>query len=283
MKVRNDKDTTGTNPFTKISLIDNFSISGGYNMAVDSMQWSTFSTNLRLKIGKSYSLNLSGAFDPYMYGLNSSGNPVRINKLRWANGGFPRFLGTGTSASYTLNNETFKKLFSKKKSEQKAKKTEGTNSEDELNPTDTESNNNLENSSNDQSKKEVSADGYQKFSIPWNISASYSVRYGNTNVFNKDKMEYEMDFTHNLSFSGGIDLTANWKISSSTSYDFTFKQLTSANISVTRLLHCWTMTANINPFGPFKTYSFHIGVNASMLSDLKYDKQSEGANNITWY
>ena len=283
MKVRNDKDTTGTNPFTKISLIDNFSISGGYNMAVDSMQWSTFSTNLRLKIGKSYSLNLSGTFDPYMYGLNSSGNPVRINKLRWENGGFPRFLGTGTSASYTLNNETFRKLFSKKKSEQKDKKTEDSNSEDELNPSDIESNNNSENTSNGANKKEVSADGYQKFSIPWNISASYSVRYGNTNVFNKDKMEYEMDFTHNLSFSGGIDLTANWKITSSTSYDFTFKQLTSANISVTRLLHCWTMTANINPFGPFKTYSFHIGVNASMLSDLKYDKQSEGANNITWY
>lgn len=280
MKVRNDKDTTGTNPFYKISLIDNFSISGGYNMAVNSMQWSIFSTNLRLRFGKSYSLSLSGAFDPYMYGLDSNGGPVRINKLRWANGGFPRFLGTSTSYSYSLNNETFKKLFQKKKSDKK-------DNNPDINPTEEElgekSNNNPENPSNELNKKEVSPDGYQKFAIPWNISASYSIRYGNTNEFNKDKMEYEMDFTHNLSFSGGIELTQNWKINSSTSYDFKFKQLTAANISVTRNLHCWTMTANINPFGPFKTYSFHIGVNASMLSDLKYDKQSDGANNITWY
>lgn len=282
MKVRNDKDTTGTNPFYKVSLIDNFSISGGYNMAADSMQWSTFSTNLRLKFGKSYSLSLSGAFDPYMYGLNSSGNPVRINKLRWANGGFPRFLGTSTSYSYSLNNETFKKLFQKKKSDKKDSNPDSNPTEEELGEKN-ESNNNAENQSSELNKKEVSADGYQKFAIPWNISASYSIRYGNTNEFNKEKMEYEMDFTHNLSFSGGIDLTANWKLTSSTSYDFKFKQLTAANISVTRNLHCWTMTANINPFGPFKTYSFHIGVNASMLSDLKYDKQSDGANNITWY
>jgi hypothetical protein len=90
MKVRNDKDTTGTNPFTKVSLIDNFSVSGGYNLAADSMQWSQFSANMRLKLGKSYSLSLSGAFDPYLYELNSSGNPVHVNKLRWNYGKFPR-------------------------------------------------------------------------------------------------------------------------------------------------------------------------------------------------
>ena len=114
MKVRNDNDTTGKEPFKKISLIDKFFIGGNYNLAADSMRWSSFSTTLRLKLTKSYSLNLSASFDPYMYGLNSSGAPVRINKLRWANGGFPRFQGTSTSYSYTLSNETFKKLFGKK-------------------------------------------------------------------------------------------------------------------------------------------------------------------------
>ncbi|MBV5343415.1 hypothetical protein JZU68_07340, partial [bacterium] len=51
---------------------------------------------------------------PYMFALNSNGNPVRINQLRWNNGLFPRFQGTSTSYSYTLNNDTFKKLFEKK-------------------------------------------------------------------------------------------------------------------------------------------------------------------------
>jgi len=48
-----------------------------------------------------------------MYGLNNE-IPVRINKLRWNHGGFPRFMGTSNSISYNLNNDTFKKLFGKK-------------------------------------------------------------------------------------------------------------------------------------------------------------------------
>ena len=74
------------------------------------MNWGNFSTNLRLKITKKFSINLSGAFDPYIYALNEAGNPVRVNTLRWNVGKFPRFLGTGTSFSYSFNNDTFKKL-----------------------------------------------------------------------------------------------------------------------------------------------------------------------------
>jgi lipopolysaccharide assembly outer membrane protein LptD (OstA) len=281
MKLRNDKDTTGTIPFVIVSLIDNFSVSGGYNMAVDSMQWSTFSANLRLKFGKNYNLSLSGAFDPYMYGLNSSGYPVRINNLRWNNGQFPRFLGTSTSYSYTISNETFKK---KPKPNKKAQ-TENLNSEKNLKNVDENVKlKESENNSEDKNKTDKTADGYQKLTIPWSISASYSVRYGNTNVFDKTKMEYEMDFTHNLSFSGNLSLTNNWKLTASTSYDFMAKQFTYTNLNITRSLHCWNMSASIVPFGVYKSYNFHIGVNASMLQDLKYDKKSEyGTNSINWY
>ncbi len=280
MKIRNDNDTTGENKFKTVSLIDNFSVSGGYNMAADSMQWSQFSTSLRLKFGKSHSLSLNGAFEPYLYGLTTNGNPVRVNKLRWNNGQFPRFLGTGTSYSYTLSDETFKK---------KNKKKNIKNNSDNIDP-----NSSLESkdSTSDPTKKvehgqdivEKSEDGYQKLTIPWSISISYSVRYGNTSVFDKTKMEYEMDFTHNLSLSGNLDLTPNWNITASTSYDFKVNQFTYTNINVVRKLHCWTMSASIVPFGIYKSYNFKIGVNASMLSDLKWDKQSSyGSNNITWY
>ncbi|MEI7502190.1 MAG: putative LPS assembly protein LptD [Paludibacter sp.] len=279
MKVRNDNDTTGINPFTKVSLIDNLSVSGGYNLAADSMQWSQFSANLRLKLGKSYSLSLSGAFDPYLYALNSSGNPVHVNKLRWENGQFPRFLGTSTSYSYTLSNETFKK---------KAKSSSKDNSETNPDGTDLKGKekdaNKEKDSEKDKKKTEIGDDGYQKVTVPWSISASYSIRYGNTNVFDKTKMEYEMDFTHNLSFSGNLSLTTNWKFSSSTSYDFKAKQFTYTNINITRNLHCWTMTGSVVPFGVYKSYNVRIAVNASMLQDLKYEKQSSyGTNNLTWY
>ena len=273
MKVRNDKDTTGVNPFKKISLIDAFTVSGGYNLAVDTMQWQIFNANLRLKLGKSYTLSLSGSFDPYEYSINNVGNVVRVNKLRWNDGKFPKFLGTSTSYSYTFNNETFKK-------KSKAKTTDTTNPDQKL-PTKSDD---TSGAAKDKKDIDKDLDGYQKVTIPWSLSINYSVMYGNTPDFNKSKMEYNMAFTHNLSLSGNISLTTNWKISSSTSYDFKASQFTYTNVNIIRNLHCWTMTASMVPFGVYKSYNFRIGVNASMLQDLKYMKQSGyGSNNITWY
>jgi len=163
MKVRNDKDTTGTNPFKKISLIDNFSISGNYNLAIDSMRWSVFSTSLRIKITDSYSLSLSAGFDPYMYGLNSNGNPVRINKLRWENGRFPRFQGTSTSYSYTMSNDTFKKLFGKKKERE-------TQTSLRLRATKMNKDRLTRAHLPVIKKRQRGDDGYQKITIPWSIS-----------------------------------------------------------------------------------------------------------------
>ena len=281
MKVRNDKDTTGTKPFNIISLIDNFSVNGSYNMAADSMQWSVFSTNLRIKLGKNYTLSLSGSFDPYMYGLSSGGYPVRINKLRWEYGGFPRFLGTSTSYSYTLSNDTFKKKENTNKKNNDSSEKDKIQTKNDANSS-TASINGGQNPDIKSSDKGL--DGYQKVTIPWSLSFSYSILYGNTSVFDKSKMEYEMGFTHNLSVSGNISLTTNWKISANTSYDFKANQFTYTSVTVNRSLHCWNMSASIVPFGPFKSYNFHIGVNASMLQDLKYDKQSGyGVTPITWY
>lgn len=283
MKVRNDNDTTGTNPYKIVSLIDNFTINSGYNMAVDSMKWSNISTSLRLKFGKSYSISLNGDFDPYMYGYDKSGRPVRINQLVWNHGKLPHFLGTSTSYSYTLSNETFKK---KDKS-----KTANPEIPDQQSA---DANNDVRNDPSkkkDEPKKKVEKgeDGYEKVTIPWSISASYSIRYApNFNDFNDRKMFYNYKITHSLSLSGNLSLTTNWKFNSSASYDFEAHKMTYASINITRNLHCWTMTGSMVPFGPYKTYNVRIGVNASMLSDLKYEKRSgyqsnNQSNNITWY
>ena len=280
MKVRNDKDTTGTSPFKIVSLIDNFTINTGYNMAADSMKWSNLSTSLRLKFGKSYSISLSGDFDPYMYGYNKSGNPVRINQLVWNHGKLPHFLGTSTSYSYTLSNETFKKK----------DKSKNANSSTNPDPQIAGANKDIRNDPSkkkDEPKKKVEKgeDGYEKVTIPWSISASYSIRYApNFTDFNPKTMFYNYKITHSLSLSGNLSLTANWKFNSSASYDFDAHKMTYASINITRNLHCWTMTGSMVPFGPYKTYNVRIGVNASMLSDLKYEKRSGyQANNITWY
>ena len=290
MKVRNDKDTTESKTTKIVSLIDQFSVSSGYNLAVDSMQWSNFSANLRIKMGKAYTRNLSGAFDPYMYGVGPDGKSVRrINQLRWNNGKFPKFLGTSLSYSYTFTNETFKRKNKKEANtdSNEAGTEKGAYDEDPNNPNQDHTLN-VQNKGTNQNldNADVDPDGYEKMEIPWSLSASYSVRLGDGPLFDYDKLEYNRRLTHNLNFSGNLQLTPGWQISGTTSYDFEAKQFTYTSFNVTRNLHCWTLTGNFVPFGPYKTYNFRIGVNSSMLQDLKYEKQGNrdsNQNKTTWY
>lgn len=270
MKIRNDKDTTGKEPFKVISLIDNFTVSTAYNMAADSMRWSNFNAQLRLKLWKGYTLSLSGSFDPYKYALNEFGNPVHISKWRK----FPKFMGTSTSFSYTFNNNTFKQWFGKDK--KKKTTNDSDNPQDELLTEEQEQ-------VQEPTKTEVRDDGYQKVEIPWSFSINYSIRYGQSGVFDKEKMDYKMEFTHNLQLNGNISL-GKWRISATTSYDFDAKKFAYTNFTVNRDLHCWSMSGSFVPFGPYKSYTFRIGVNASMLADLKYEKQSDyGRPKTNWW
>ena len=287
MKLRNDKDTTGKEPYKVYSIIDNFSISGGYNFIADSMNWNNFSVNLRIKIPKvNYTINLSGQFDPYMYTTTASGAHVRCNELYWNHGRFPHFLGTSTSFSYTFNNDVVKKWFTRNK--------KGTDDAEELDtPEDLETEGweqdteeeSLEPKKESRKKDEVTDDGYLFAKIPWSLSVSYSLRYGAGSQWDEKNNYYKMEFRHNLSFSASIGLGSGWKASTSLSYDVNAKKLAYTSINVSRDLHCWSMSASFVPFGPYKSYTFHIGVNASMLADLKYDKSSSDATSkrVEWW
>ncbi|MBO4665865.1 MAG: LPS-assembly protein LptD [Paludibacteraceae bacterium] len=286
VKIRNDKDTTGKEPFKVYSVIDNFSVNSGYNFIADSMNWDLFSVNLRIKIPKvNYTINLSTTLDPYMYELNALGTPVRTNKQYWHNKRFPHWSGTNFSLSYTFNNQTFKKWFGKK--DKGGSDEESPPDDGNMDPTTTNEDGTLNNAKRrggHDHEAEVD-EGYVKTEFPWSFSISYSLRYGNSSVFNYEKMQYEMELTHNLSLSGSLGLGSGWKISGSASFDFKAKKFSSANFTVTRDLHCWSMSCSFVPIGPFKSYNFHIGVNASMLADLKYDKSSTDSTNkqVSWW
>ena len=290
MKLRNDKDTTGKEPYKVYSIIDNLSISGGYNFIADSMNWQNFSVNLRIKIPKvNYTINLSGQFDPYMYTTTASGSHVRCNELYWNHGRFPHFLGTSTSFSYTFNNEVVKGWFNRDKRDSAAETEDEALIEPTVDPLTGEiiepepENNRKKNK--DKEKDKMTDDGYLFAEIPWSLSVSYSLRYGAGNQWDEKRNYYKMEFRHNLSFSASIGLGHGWKASTSLSYDVNAKKLAYSSINVSRDLHCWSMSASFVPFGPYKSYTFHIGVNASMLKDLKYDKSSADATGkrVDWW
>ena len=289
MKLRNDKDTTGKEPYKVYSIIDNFSISGGYNFIADSMNWSNFGVNLRIKIPKvNYTINLSGQFDPYMYTTTASGAHVRSGELYWNHGRFPHFLGTSTSFSYTFNNEVVKKWFDKsKKDEEEIENPEDMDVEQWEDEMIEQTERNKHNKRNRTQETEVTDDGYLFAKIPWSLSVSYNLRYtaAGGGQWNEKKNVPKMEFRHNLSFSASLGLGSGWKASTSLSYDVNAKKLAYTSINVSRDLHCWSMNASFVPFGPYKSYTFHIGVNASMLADLKYDKTSSDGSGkrVDWW
>lgn len=273
MKVKSDQDSTGVK---KISLIENFTISQSYNFAADSLRWSNVNTSLSLRLVKNLNLNLSATWDPYTYQLNSSGNPVRVDVPRWkAHKGWVKLSSTGTSFSYTFNNQTFKR----KKKSAGADKNSGT---DDADPASADLTDNDPTTKKKDENLELDADGYAHWSFPWSLTVNYSVNYSYGD-FDKQKMDYRGKFTQNLSFNGRIQPTKGWNFTFSTSYDFTQHKLAYMNCTITRDLHCFTMSASFVPVGPYKSYNFHIAVKSSLLSDLKYDKRSSYSNGVDWY
>lgn len=280
MKVRDDNDSIGEK---KISLIENFSISQSYNFAADSMNWSNINTSLLLKLTKNFNLNLSATWDVYTYQLNSAGNPVRVNIPRWKAGkGIGRLSSTGTSFSYTLNNNTFKRKRKDDKETNNSDNSNRSNNADDPMANGPSSQNGTPEEQSHKDDLKLNSDGYMAWDVPWNLSINYSIGYG-YGAFNKKKMEYDGKVTQNLSFSGNIRPTKNWNFSFSASYDFNTHRLAYMNCNISRDLHCFTMRASFVPVGPYKSYNFHISVNSSLLSDVKYDKRSSLRNGITWY
>lgn len=278
MKVKSDKDSTGVK---KISLIENLSLSQSYNFAADSLRLSTLQANIMLRLVKNFNLNLNTSWDPYVYKLNSSGNPVKVDRLRIQEGrGLYKLSSAGTSFSYTFNNDTFKR---KTDNQNNNKRDEDDWDED----TEHESFADMatrkrEKKGKNDTGKESDSDGYAKWEIPWSLSVSYSVSYGYGD-FDYKKMDYKGRWTQNLSFNGNIRPTKNWNFSFSASYDFQQHKIAYMNCSISRDLHCFTMSASFVPVGPYKSYNFHIAVKSSLLKDLKYDQRSHTQNGVKWY
>ncbi|MDE7496719.1 MAG: LPS-assembly protein LptD, partial [Muribaculaceae bacterium] len=245
---------------------------------------------IMLRLVKNFNLNLQATWDPYTYRLNSAGRPVKVNVPRWKAGkGWVKLASTGTSFSYTFNNNTFKRKKKDEKDEDSRYGGDGPDGEfpDGDYPADGQEGFAQEvarrrgkksNSETDNSD----ADGYEKWECPWSLTFNYSVSYGYGD-FDYEKMDYKGRFSQNLSFSGNIRPTKNWNFSFSASYDFNLHKIAYMNCSISRDLHCFTMSASFVPLGPYKSYNFHIAVKSSMLKDLKYDKRSSQRNGINWY
>lgn len=280
MKVKSDNDSIGEK---KVSLIENFTVSQSYNFAADSLNWSNINTSLLLRLSRQFNLNLSATWDVYTYKLNAAGNPVRVNVPRWKAGkGIGRLSSTGTSFSYTFNNDTFKKKKDGSKNDSNSNVNNNRSNNDNWDDDDSSGGHDNGSGHDHDDDIQLTPEGYVPWEVPWSLSVNYSINYS-YGEFNKEKMEYDGKITQNLSLSGNIRPTKNWEFSASASYDFNLKKIAYMNLNISRDLHCFTMRASVIPVGPYKSYNFHISVKSSLLSDLKYDKRSSQSNGVKWY
>lgn len=246
MKVKSKKDTvTGTK---KLVLIDNFTISGGYDVAKDSLRWSKISLTGRTILFKNLNVTYSSLWDPYV--MNDS-TGININKFEWnVNHRLFRMSSTDWSLSlnWSLHSKTKKKDINSKKASQA-----------EL----------------DMIKAHPNS--YVDFDQPWNLTLSYSFNY--SRAYNIEDELLKNTIVQTMGVSGDVNVTPKWKVGLTTGYDFVHQQLSYTNVNIYRDLHCWEISFNWIPMGPRKSYMFSLHVKSSVLEDLKLTKKTDWRDN----
>ena len=213
----------------------------------------------------------------------------------WGQGKWGRWQGIDQNLSYQLNNEKiiklFKRLTGQKVDDDKDKKKKRKQEEEDDDWDSVESNVDLEmekakHNTNEKSKAETDDDGYMKFKMPWNLSIGYTVSLReNTDVkkFNYKTMRYPYRIIQTLNLSGNVSLSDGWNINFSSGYDFESKKISMTRMSLSRDLHCFSMSCDVM-LAPYTSYNFSFRCNASTLTDaLKYDKRSGSTNAVQWY
>ena len=294
MKLRTDDDSTG---YKKISIIDELGASMSYNMATDIRPWSDLSTRLRLKLSKNYTFNMNAVFSTYAYELDENGNPRLSDKTTlYSQGKFGRFQGMSQNLSYTLDNTKvmnfIKWLRGEKVKDDDEEDDEDDDEYDEEDDFDRETNrdDDLQEGQNgarreSAGKAETDEDGYMAFELPWSLSFGYGItmRENTGGDFDYDKMRYPYAFTQSLNFSGNVRISDGWNISFSSGYDFDNKKISMTTASLSRDLHCFSMSCSV-VLSPYTSYNFSFRCNAATLTDaLKYDKRSSYSNAVQWY
>ncbi|MFI3279868.1 MAG: putative LPS assembly protein LptD [Rikenellaceae bacterium] len=247
-KVASKRDTSGVK---KVKIIDQLSLSGSYNFLADSMKFSLNTVKLTTTI-KNYGVNLSLGIDPYRV----SPEGVRYDQLF-----FPgRLTSTSWSFSYTFRSGQ--------------RSSSGQGAVNDINQTPPEYQNPFYDPYgrlDPTLRRQYMTNTYYDFSLPWNFGFNYSVNYG-ISYTNNGTTGYTPNITQTLGFNGSATLTDKLGVTFSGSYDFVNNKISATQVSMNRDLHCWQMSFSWIPFGYYKSWSFNIGVKASSLSDLKYDK-----------
>ena len=237
LKRKNHQDSTGENKFLKSKILDNFTISSGYDLIKDSFNLDQIQLIGRTTLWKKVNIRFGGRVDPYRY-INGR----RTNQYQFE---FDNKVGTLKSANLAIGTN----LKSKKKEDKPYESDKGSKEElDMIN---------------------ANSDLYIDFNIPWTVGIDYKIDYARS-------ITEELDtnyITQSVGLRGDFSITKNWKVSYMTNYDFVRREWSFTSINIARDLHCWQMSFNWIPFGFMRSYNININVKSALLQDLKLQRR----------
>jgi LPS-assembly protein len=258
MKYRAKRDSTaddGEPEFKKLRLIDGFGFNGNYNFLADSNKLSNINFYFRNNLFEKINLSASANMSPYLRNQFGRDSSVYI----WKGDKFS--LGRITSGSVSLSTSFQSKPRDEKKDQQKQQQ--------------------LQNELNDPvlaADRQRLMDYMQQnpaefvdFNIPWQITLSYSLYFSEQPKANYDG--FEKIVNSNISVGGSFSLTPKWNLSiSNVNYDFRTKAIQTFSVSINREMHCWQMSINVTPVGPYRYFNFSISPKSGILQDLRINR-----------
>lgn len=248
-KVFSAKDTTGTGT-KKIPIIQGLSFNGSYNFLKPTFKLSELAFSGRSQFTDKLGITYDGSFNPYVT-RDSLVNNVLVARTLVDTYKLPSLTRFGFSFGYSLNAEAFKKRNENIDNATKTAQQSGMTEEQRA------------------QLAQVSSDpnAFVDFKIPWNFTFSYRFDY------NHAATSIKPTFTNTLNFNGDFNVTPKWKVQFTSGYDFESNGLSPTSFAIYRDMHCWDMSINWIPIGPYRSYNLTIKVRASILQDLKLSKQ----------
>jgi hypothetical protein len=239
MKVRSKKEGE---TFKKVVLLENLTISSGYDFLADSFRWDPLNLSGRTTLFKQINLSFSLTFDPYIIGddgykkhkfeIKEHGRLFRLSSTRG-----------DLSFGYNINKDLFRKK-------------------------------------DDKEKERKATTGFNDWNISVSYVLGYNMN-DNTNYYRNYQFsdtlipKYTHRVDHSLNINGSVSLTPRWNLRFQSGYNFTQKTIVPTEFHVERDLHCWIISFNWIPFGAYRSFEIGIRAKASILQDAKYDQRKE--------
>ena len=259
------KDSTETQP-KKVMLLNSLNFSSNYNVITKQFSPINVTGGTAIFNGK-LGINFGATLNPYA--IDNNGR--QMEKWNIDNGGsLFRLTNANISTNYSFSNKDKQdKKGDKNKREKPIGNATGGRTDDLFG-----SSRPLNEEPNRRHKEGEKGEGddkkpkFYQAVIPWDLTLAHSLTYSN--------MAREGRIANNsLMFSGNVSLTPKWQVGVSSGYDFVNKGFTYTQLRFERDLDSFRMSFQFTPFGYRTSWYFFIGIKASMLSDLKWEKNKQ--------